>query len=107
MKGTGDFITTLDLGVLGEHDVAVKWEGYRPETQALDDFPEMSITRIGIDIGGVILDITDMIILPMLEDLRVMAWEKFPTKDEAREERASAGYEHWKNAREEARLGER
>ena len=78
MNGSGEFTTTLDLGVLGEQTVEVYWRGYRPHHQTVDDQPDMSITSVLLgDSPG---DFLSWLAQSTITDLELEAWEHFPLR---------------------------
>lgn len=88
MKQQGEFTMTLDLGDIGEHDAHVVWSGYRARVQREDDYDEMDIERVTIDIGGQVIDVASMLTDFALDNIKDSAWARFPTEEDVASDRA-------------------
>lgn len=95
MNMQGEFSHTIDLGYLGEHDCQVEWSGYRAARRAEDDYDEMEITRVTIDLCKQIIDVTSLLTEEARENLEEQAWGNFPT----REDLAAEAADHWMQER--------
>lgn len=102
MKMTGEFRQTLNLGDLGEHDAQVEWDGYRAQRPAEDDYNEMTIVRVTLDLGKNLIDVTSLLSESTLEDLCSEAWEHFPTLSDLREEAEAEAIDHYWNEHRDA-----
>lgn len=87
MNHSGTFIRVLDLGELGEHEAVVSFRAYVAARPDVDDYNEMDIEFVTLDLGGALIDV-----LPLLdlEELSAAAWDEVPSEDDIAQERADA-----------------
>lgn len=65
----------LDLGDIGEADADVAFNWYKARIKAEDDYDELEIEAVTIEINGVKLNVLDLLSSDMIEDLEVVCWE--------------------------------
>jgi hypothetical protein len=99
MNMTGEFVSVLDLGQLGEHQAAIEWDGYRAKVKAVDDYDTMEILRVSVDLAGSVIDVLPLLSDDDIDELKTEAWEKFPSLNELEEEAAIDAAEHWMQER--------
>lgn len=98
MRMSGQFITILDLGDLGQREASVSWEGYRATSPDVDDLDEMSITDVRIARkSGPAFDITSWLTDSSIDSLKDEAWDKFPSRAEIEAERADHQYQEFRD----------
>ena len=100
MQMTGEFVTSLDLGDIGAHDCTCEWSGYRPAVRAEDDYEEMEISKVTIDLCKQIIDVTGLLTQSAMDTLKDEAWGHFPT----REDLAAEAADHWMQERADRRI---
>lgn len=102
MRMSGQFITVIDLGEIGEREASVSWEGYRATSPDVDDFDEMHITDVRIARkSGPAFDITSWLTDSSIDSLEGEAWEHFPSRAEIEAERADHQYQEYLDRRAE------
>lgn len=102
MNMSGQFITFLDLGDIGEREASVSWEGYRATSPDVDDFDEMHITDVRIvRKHGPAFDVTSWLTDSSIDSLKDEAWEHFPSRAEIEAERAERQYLEYRDRRAE------
>jgi hypothetical protein len=101
MQMSGVFDYTIDLGDIGEVACTVDWSGYRPARIAEDDYPEMTIDKVMINICGQSVDVVDLLTSSAQEVLMDQAWSNFPT----REDLAAEAADNWMQERADREIG--
>ena len=88
MNVTGKFIYPLDLGMAGEHDAIVMFDAYRAKRKAEDDYDEMTINSVVVDLNGKLIELVGELTDGADECIKEAAWGEVPSKDEILTERA-------------------
>lgn len=72
----------LDLGDLGEcHDAEISFNYYIAKVRAEDDYDELEIESVTIEINGVKLDVVDLLSPDKIEELETICWEYVEVED--------------------------
>lgn len=73
----------LDLGDLGEsHDAEISFNWYIAKRRAEDDYDDLEIEAVTIEINGVKLNVVDLLSKELIKELETICWEWVEMADE-------------------------